>query len=371
MLVGDRAKYLGIVLGIAFGAFLIAQQASIFCGVMLRTTGTIRDVKQADIWVMDPMLHFMDDIKPLAASDVYRVRGVDGVRWAVPFYKGLGRAELPNGDFQQVFVVGLDDGSLAGAPPQMLLGRWEDLRASDAVILDDAGYEMLWPNEPYRKGHTFELHDRRAEVAGVCRASRTFQTFPQVFTLFSRAMTYAPQERRTVSFILVRAQEGADLERVCRNIREQTGLVALTGEDFIWKTHYFYMTRTGIPLNFGITVMLGFLVGCAISGQTFYLFTLEHLKHFATLKAMGATSWRIVSMVVLQALVVGSIGYGLGVGAASLFGEFAKGSPQLAFHMPWHVLVGTGAAVLLMVGGSSVLSVRRALVVEPAVVFQS
>src|SRR5262245_57989812 len=94
MLVGDRAKFLGIVLGLTFAAALITQQGSIFCGLMLRTCAQITDITGADLWVMDPSVRFVDDIKPMLESNLQRVRGVKGVKWAVPLYKGNARAKL-------------------------------------------------------------------------------------------------------------------------------------------------------------------------------------------------------------------------------------------------------------------------------------
>ena len=94
MLVGDKAKFLGIVMGLTFAAALITQQGSIFCGLMLRTCAQITDITGADLWVMDPSVRFVDDIKPMLESNLQRVRGVDGVKWAVPLYKGNGRAKL-------------------------------------------------------------------------------------------------------------------------------------------------------------------------------------------------------------------------------------------------------------------------------------
>src|SRR4029079_600603 len=98
MLTGNRGKYLGIILGIAFASLLIAQQASIFCGLMLQTSGQIRDIQGASIWVMDPNVQFSDDVKRLSENDLYRVRGVSGVSWAVRLYKGLTRSRLSDGN---------------------------------------------------------------------------------------------------------------------------------------------------------------------------------------------------------------------------------------------------------------------------------
>jgi putative ABC transport system permease protein len=152
---------------------------------------------------------------------------------------------------------------------------------------------------------------------------------------------------------------------------ERPGLKALTREQFLGSTLMYFVKRTGIVVNFGITVSLGFLVGCAIAGQTFYTFTLENLNQFGALKAMGVTNLRIVGMVLMQAFLVGLIGYGLGVGAAALFGRVMVSSgSRLAFFMPWQVLAATAAAVVVIVTLSSLVSVYKVLVLEPAAVFR-
>jgi putative ABC transport system permease protein len=289
----------------------------------------------------------------------------------VRLYKGLSRARMADGNFQQVILLGLDDASLVGAPRQVLAGSLADLRRPDAILMDDAGYKQLWPGEPFKPGKVFEMNDRRAVLVGLCKVSRTFQTFPVVYTRYSQAVSFVPQERKVMSFVLVRAQPGLRTQDLCQRIKAQTGLAALTREEFMDLTMRYYMSNTGIPINFGITVLLGFIVGTAVAGETFYLFTVENIRQFGALKAMGATNQRIVGMVLLQALVVGLLGYGLGIGGAAAFGTLTQVNTKLAFLMPWQVLVGTGAAVVVIVLLSSILSVRRALVVEAATVFQA
>jgi putative ABC transport system permease protein len=371
MLTGNRGKYLGIILGVAFAALLIAQQSSIFCGLMLLTTSQIRDIEGAKIWVMDSNVEFIDDIKPMSENELLRVRGVPGVDWAVRLYKGLSRARLANGKFQQVILIGLDDASLVGAPREIVKGNLADLRKPDAIIMDLDGYMQLWPNEPLETGRTIEMNDRHAEIVAICKSRRTFQTFPVVYTLYSQATLFAPPERKVMSFVLANPEADVSIDEVCRRIGDQTGLQALSRDDFAWKTVMYFFKNTGIPFNFGITVLLGFIVGTAIAGQTFYLFTIENLKQFGTLKAMGAGNMTLMGMILLQATLVSFIGYGLGVGAAAAFGELSRrqGS-KLAFYMPWEVLIGTGVAVAIIAVLVSLLSMRKVLVLEPAVVFQ-
>ena len=131
----------------------------------------------------------------------------------------------------------------------------------------------------------------------------------------------------------------------------------------------YYLRYTGIPFNFGITALLGFLVGTAIAGQTFYNFTIENIKQFGALKAMGVTNTRIVGMILLQALVVGLLGYGLGVGLAAAFGWRIRGT-ELAFFTPWQLLPITAVAIVLICVLSSLFSVQRVIRLEPAIVFR-
>ena len=172
-----------------------------------------------------------------------------------------------------------------------------------------------------------------------------------------------------MSFVLAKAEPGVPVQEACARVREQTGLRALPREEFAWQTIGYYLRRTGIPVNFGITVTLGFIVGCAIAGQTFYTFVLENLNQFGSLKAMGLSNARIIGMVLIQGLVVGAIGYGLGIGLASLFGALTRNT-EISFFMPWQIAVGTAVAVALIVTLASLVSIRRVLVLEPAIVFR-
>jgi putative ABC transport system permease protein len=375
MLTGNRAKYYAIIFGISFACMLMTQQASIFTGLMRNTTSQIRDIQGADVWVMDPSVQFIDDITPLSENALYQVRGVSGVAWAVRLYKGMARAQFPEGNFKQFIVLGLDDQTLIGAPQTMLVGTLADLRRPDGIVLDERGYRYLFPGEPLRAGKVFEMNDHRAEIVGVCRSSPTFQTFPVAYTTYSRALRYAAQERRVLSFILAQGEPGVPTAEVCRRIEEQTGLVAMNQADFGWKTIVYFMVRTGIPVNFGITVLLGFIIGAAIAGQTFYLFTLDNLKQFGCLKAMGVTNLRIVYMVLLQGLVVGLFGYFIGVGMAAGSEELlawklaATGLPP-ANYMAWPIPLGSAVAAALIVTASSLVSLGRVLRLEPASVFR-
>ena len=139
MLIGDRVKYFSIILALSFASFIISQQAAILLGIMKRTYGYVTDTSQPNIWVTDPTVQYIDDIKPLKDTDIYRVLSVAGVDWAVALYKGTIPARLKNGTFQTCIFIGIDDATFIGGPPIMLEGKVEDLRMDDAIIVDRVG----------------------------------------------------------------------------------------------------------------------------------------------------------------------------------------------------------------------------------------
>src|SRR5499427_1819844 len=321
MLTGDRAKYLGLIFTIAFCTFLLENQTSIFAGVLKRTGSQIADVTDADIWVMDPKTEYFEQTKALKDTDLTRVRGVDGVQWAVKLFKGSPVARTLDGKFAVSFCLGLDDATLTGAPRKMLLGSWERLREPDAVVIDKAGYLLLFPGEPLRLDRTVELNDHKAIIVGISDASAPFVSWPVIHARYSQAVNFVGRERTQLSYVLVRPQPGVSAEEVCRRIEAETGLRARTTDQFRWDCIRYYLKNTGIPVNFGITITIALIVGTVVAGQTFYLFTIENLKQFGALKAIGVTNSRLTSMVLLQAFTVGLMGFGLGTGMAAVFFE--------------------------------------------------
>ena len=378
MLLGDRAKYIGIIIGLTFASFLVSWPSAIFTGVMSRTFSFVTDVALPNIWVVDPQVQYIEDIKPLRDTEVLRVRGTEGVEWAVGLYKGMLRARMDDGTFQSCVVVGLDDATLIGGPPKMLTGQLADLRQADSIIVDEAGARgklaKRLPNGrriPLKLGDTLELNDHRCVVVGICRITQTFQNIPVIYTTYSHATTIAPQERKLLSFVIAKAKPGTDVREVCARIRMNVRLSAYTPVEFKKLTFWYFLKYTGMPFNFLTVVTLGFIVGVAISGMTFYNFTLDNLRYFGTLKAMGTTNRKLLRMISLQAATVGAIGYGLGIGAASAWGGVLSGRTQIAFKLPWQLLLVSAVAVLVICVGAAALSIRKVMKLEPAMVFRS
>ncbi len=372
MLFGDQAKYLMLVSGITFAAILMAQGMSLFSGLMMWTSSTLRNVR-VPIWVADPTVEQVNDNKPMRDTAVNLVRSVPGVAWAVPLYQGNTQAKLPDGSSQLITLLGLDPDTLIGAPQVFIAGDLAALRAPDTVIIDEYAVERLSVGrpQPIGVGDTFELNDRTARIVGICEAHRSFSGGPYVYTTYDRAVSFVPNQRKLLSYVLAAPLPGEDLAVVVGRIAATTGLAAFTADDFMWSSIWWYIINTGIPINVGLIVGIGFIIGTAVSGQTFYSFILENLRNLGALKAMGASTGMLCRMLILQAFSVGFIGYGIGLGVVPLPGYGAIAIKKVPFLLLWQIPAAVFLAVLFICTLVSVIGIVRVARLEPAIVFRS
>jgi putative ABC transport system permease protein len=381
MLFGDTTKYFMLLAGVVFATFLMAQQGAVFCGVMKWTTATLKNVP-APVWVVDPKVEQVNETIPLLDTDVARVRSVDGVAWASPVYSGLQKVRLSDGNYKITQLIGIDATTLAGAPAKMLKGSLEDLRLPNTVIVDTLALKRLSanPEQPLQIGDVFEINDVEARVVGIAEAMNSFTGGPYLWTTYERALQYAPPVRKMLSAVIAAPEPGISNTGIAQRISENTGLKAFVNEgysadsktsDFNTSTIWWYIRNTGIPFSFGITVLIGFIVGVAICCQTFYAFILENLKHLGALKAMGASTGRLCGMVVAQAFTVGIVGFGIGMLLTSGFAFGALKNSQPPFYLPLVVVPGVLAVILLICALAALLGIRKVAKLEPAMVFRA
>lgn len=370
MLTGDRQKFFGLLFGIAFSTLLITQQLTIFVNLLERGASGVYNVDAADVWVMDPVSRTTDVNFPMPSTALDSVRSVPGVEWAVPHLRAGASVRTKDGDLEGVTVIGVDDTTLIGMPRGMIAGARQSLEQPDSVIIDDVGaIRMFESADPV--GERLELNDQRALITGIADSVPSFTSQVTLYTTYSRALNYVPGTRNRLSFVLARSAPGVTPEELTARIAEQTGLRARTRDDFARDGVNFIIENTGIPLNFGITVLLGFIVGVAIVGLTFSLFIRDNIKQFGALKAIGVTNAKIARMVAVQAGMVGMVGYGLGVlGTIAFIWGFSSNPTFKGFYIPWQVPLISLVAIVLIILITGWLALRNVLKTEPAAVFR-
>jgi len=388
MLVGDRAKYAGLLFGITFTAFLVTFAMSFLTGFLTRGFALITE-NRADVWVMDPTVESDELTTNLPASALGRVRSVRGVESAVPLALGTVEARFPNGRFQPFQVIGVDDSTLDGVPPMKDGGTATVLRAPDAVVVDPGGTrgklqtpvlkadqwsygkpDVHAPTRPLASGDELMVNDHRVWVAGRSEGLSRFPPRPLMYTTFSNADRILLSERRRLTFVLVTAMPGLPPRRLAARIEAQTELRARTSEDFKADTVRWYLANSEDVEDVGWMLSLAVVIGLGVTGVMLYMFTSENLWQYAVLSAMGATPRILLTMIFAQAGLCALLGTGMGVGLCAIVGQFSAIAAHYPFRMMWFAPLVGGTTIVLVSIIAAGLSARPVLKLQPMVVFQ-
>ena len=412
MLFGDRTKYVGLLFGVTFTSFLVTFAGSYFCGFMTRGFALIAENPGADVWVMDQAVESTEQTTNLPDSALDRVRSVAGVRSAEPLALATVDARFPNGRFQSFQLIGVDDATLFGLPPLQDGVSPTVLRSPDAVVVDPGGTEgklqtptLAADQWPYGEAHfyvapselaasslyrlipdSFKPHlgvptrelaaedqllvnDRRVVVRGHSEALPRYPPRPLMYTTLSNVSRMLPPERHLLTFVVAKVAPGVLPEELAARIQAQTGLRARSSADFKADTVDWLLINSEDVGDMASMISVAMLVGFGVTGVLLYMFTTDCLKQYAVLKAMGATSKLLLTMILAQSGICALLGTGLGLGLCSVIGQIAIVEFNYPFRMLWFTPVVGGLTVVLVSVAAAAISARPVLKLEPGVVF--
>jgi putative ABC transport system permease protein len=365
-LVHDKVRLAVTLTGIVFAVVLIVVALGLFLGFTTATSSLI-DRSQADIWITAPRVPYIEQGVPFSERKLATVLATPGVADASKYISRFTQWKRPDGRQESVQIVGTDLASGLGAPWNLVHGTLDDLRKPDAVFVDEIYRDKLGVD---RVGQVVEIRGRRARVAGFTRGIRAFTTSPYVFTTFKNAQDYADLGEDQTLYILVKAAPGADIESVRRALASRlTDVDVVTNGEFSRMTQVYWMFTTGAGIAVLLAALLGLVVGVVVVAQTIYATTVDHIREYGTLKAMGATNRYLYGVIVLQAVISAVIGYGLGM-VVSVF--VVRGSEQggAAILLPAPMAAGMLVLTLAMCVGAAVVSINKVTRLDPAMVFK-
>jgi putative ABC transport system permease protein len=369
-LVKEPTRVALTLVGVTFAVVLIFFDLGAYFG-FVKAFSLLIDRSQADIWVTLQNNVNFDSSRPFPESKLWRVRQVQGVDWAEPVAKGWSLIKLRNGGTDTVMVVGINPDSRIGWPWKMKEGSLRDLRVDNTLILDESAVGKLGA---LRVGDRVEVFDTRVTIVGLSQEVRTFTSYPIAFANYETAkrlaVVYRAGNEDQTTFILAKVKPGAAVDAVMDRLRGIKGVDVYSRETFSWHTRKYWIVQTGVGVGFGVTALLGFLVGMIIVGQTIYASTLEHLREFGTLKALGATNRELVSIIMYQAALNALAGYALGLLIAV---TLQQGYERLGLNLvsTWWLRLSMFGVTLVMCLSAAVLPMRKAFNVDPVTVFRT
>lgn len=365
-LVHDRVRLGVTVTGIVFAVVLIVVELGLFLGFMSTTSGLI-DRSKADLWITAPHVPYIEQGIPFSERKLSTVLGAPGVAHATKYIARFAQWQQADGRQSNVMVVGADPDRGLGGPWNVVEGRVSDLKTPDNVFVDELYMRKLGVT---RIGDVVEIRGHRARVAGFTRGIRSFTTAPYVFTSFKSAQNYAGLAQDQTLFILVSVVSGADVAAVHRALmRRLTDVDVVTNDTFSGMTRFYWMFTTGAGIAVLLAALLGLVVGVVVVAQTIYATTMDHLKEYGTLKAMGATNGYLYRIILQQAAMSGVIGYALGMAVGLVV---VRGSEQggAAILLPGWMAFGMLWLTLAMCVSAAIVSINKVTRLDPAMVFK-
>ncbi len=365
-LLHDKVRLIVTLTGIVFSVVLTAIQLGLFMGFINATSDVIA-YSRADLWVMSKGVPNLENGVAFSERKLNQVRALPDVKEAQKQIVTFANWKLPSGAVESCLLMGFAPDSELGAPWKLVQGNAKDLEQPDTVIIDELYQQKLGVTHI---GQVVELRGHRARVIGFTRGIRTFTTSPPVFTSFKNAQNYFGLKEDQTLYLLIKAAPNADLQKLKDQIAGTVKDVDVyTTPEFSRKQANYWMFGTGAGVTVLIAAALGLLVGIVIVAQTIYASTVDHIREYGTLKAMGASNGYIYRIIIKQAAMSGLIGYLLGI-ALSLTASSLSQQGTTAIMIPNLMVGALFVLTMVMCIGASVVSINKVMTIDPAMVFK-
>jgi putative ABC transport system permease protein len=362
----DRVRLIATVVGIVFSIVLVTVQLGVFLSFERMIT-TMIDHAQADFWIVPAETKSFEGSALLSGRERFHALSVAGVAEVAPVVVGYASWRRPNGGASTpIFLVGAPAGSSALRPWNVIEGRADDLSMPDAVAIDRSYSAQLGVD---RLGGAAEIGNLKARVVALTKGIRSFTTTPQVFASLERARAWLGVPAGKANYFIVRLAPGADAAAVrARLTAGLTDAEVLTPEEFGHRSRVFWLFDTGAGAALLGSALLGIIVGTIIVAQTLYSSTKDHLKEFATLRAIGSSCVYILRVILIQAMLSAVIGFSI---AAAIGVAIVRATADAALPvvMTPSLTLGLFALTVAMCTIAAISAIRVVTRIDPATVF--
>ena len=364
----DRIRFAVTLTGIVFALVLIVIQFGLFLGFTTTTSNNI-DHSNADLWIVFHGVSYFDTGRMFSERKFYEVLSTPGVQQAEKYMQNFANWKKPEGGLENIQIIGFHPGSGLGEPWNLVEGDVQDVKLEDGVIVDELYKEKLGVT---KIGDRVEIGDHRARVVGFTRGIRSFTTSPFVYTSFKNSLDYTRPEAKEnqLAYILVKAAPGVSPQQLQRNLQARVSDVDIyTRDEFSRRTRFYWMFTTGAGLAVLTAALMGLVVGIAVVAQTIYAATMDHIREYGTLKAMGATNGYLYRVLIEQAVWSAVLGYGLAMIFAHFIVQASEKGGALIL-MPLAMKVGMLFLAVAMCITAALVSINKVTRLDPAMVFR-
>jgi putative ABC transport system permease protein len=364
----DKAKSIGIIVGILISTFLIGQQLGVFFFLTGLMGALANDVK-ADIWVVDSKTNDVNQLGRLDIRKLREVQSINGVKEAFPLIVTGATCNFENGTSGAVTLLGVDENHVRAllSKDMIVAGNVSGLQLDGAVSAEFFEKKNLGGNIDI--GTNLEINGKRAFFALQTKGFRGFSSSFCITTI-ERARYFSNQSSTSISAVLVNVKNPKDIDEVVNSINQNVpGIRAWPSPKLASSSVKKILASSGIALSTGTLIIFALIAGFFIIGLTMYSSALDRLKDYGTLKAIGADNKYISKLILTQAMLFTLVGFTIGLALLEGFKIGVAKSGLIFSFSPLVLLIMFSTIALISLGGAS-FALSRIRSVEPAAVFR-
>jgi putative ABC transport system permease protein len=399
----DIPRFLVAQAGIVFAVSLVTIQVGIFNGFS-RSTGVLIDISQADIWVASSDMVNLELTLTIPAGDIKLAQQVPGVARAEALLLSGGIWRSPTGKITSVRVFGFDPRGQLFSDFPVLEGSLADLQQPYTAIADQSNLKSL---DMQQVGQTATIGSSAVKLVGLTKGTQSIASSAYLFTSLesAKAITLGGKtanincrlqngdflcsnsfEQSTdanpapaplsatdpITYVLIQAKPGEDLGALKQQLEKAIpNTRAYTRDEMATRTRKYWVERTGVGFILGLGATVGVIVGVVIVGQILYSSVSDHMKEFATLKAMGVADRVVYSIIIKQALWMSILGYIPSLALCLALGAWTFASQGIMILITPITATGILGITIIMCVGSALFAIQKVTHVDPAIVFKS
>ena len=402
----DVPRFLVAQAGIMFAVSLVAIQTGLLDGFK-RSTGILIDRSKADIWVASKDMVNLELTLPLPAGYLSQVQQVKGVQRAEALLLGGGIWRSPSGKITSVRMFGFDPAGQLFDVFEPTQGKISDLTQPYTAFTDEANLDNL---DLKQVGDAANVGPLSIKLVGLTRNTQSIAASNYLFASLENVKSYATGNRTanlncrmqsgqflcttvyaqspganpaaakptalsstdSISYVLVKAKGGESLQTLKQRLESTLpNTIAYTQAEMAARTRNYWVQRTGVGFILGLGATVGVIVGMVIVGQILYSSVADHLKEFATLKAMGVPDRVVYGIIIQQALLMAILGYIPSVGFCLALGSWTFATQGITILITPFSAFGILGITIFMCVGSALFAIQKVTHVDPALVFKS
>jgi putative ABC transport system permease protein len=360
----ERTRFVIAIVGVSFAVVLMSLQISLIIGFSRTASGLIRHAG-ADVWVCGRGIQNVDQMPVVPKRWRDLAAGVPGVAQASPLIVRFAPLRTPVGGTESVMLVGYDLATGLGGPWSVVEGSLAEL-TNRGIVVDRLYRERIGIGGI---GSEVEISGTRAKVSAFTQGIRTFVQSPYIFLPIARSQPMAGLLDDEITGVLLVVDDSSSSAEVAERVKLRIPTAdVFTADEFATKTILYWLLSTGVGAYLVLGCSLGILVGVIITAQTLYANAVDHIRSYATMRALGATAGYLRSVIIQQAVMTAVIGIAVGQ-VISIITVYLLGTGTLALALPAVALLAIAVMSLVMCALSALFAVNKVLGTSATLVF--